>query len=56
MKSFDVFYNFKKSVIEKKKLTEIELPDKPRIIASIEKPDKKNIEKKIKSQDSQFDA
>ena len=32
-----------KSVIEKKKLIEIELPDIPKKIASIEKPDKKDI-------------
>ena len=32
-----------KSVTEKKKLIEIELPDIPKKIASIEKPDKKDI-------------
>ena len=32
-----------KSVIEKKKLTEIELPDIPINIASVEKPNKKDI-------------
>ena len=38
-----------KSVIEK--ITEIELPDIPRNIASVEKPDKKDI---VKNQKSRF--
>ena len=46
-KSFDVFSNLvdltEKSVIEKKKLTEIELSDIPRNTGSVEKPDKKDI-------------
>ena len=49
MKSLDVFSNLvdltEKSVIEMKKLTEIELPDIPRNIASVEKTDKKDIVK-----------
>ena len=40
-----------KSVIEKKKLTEIEFPDIPRNIASVEKPNKKDI---VKNQKSRF--
>ena len=52
-KSFDVFSNLvvltEKSVIEKKKLTEIELPDIPRNIGSAEKPDRKDIVKNRKS-------
>ena len=52
-KSLDVISKLvdltEKSVIEKKKLTEIELPDIPRNIASVEKPDKKNIVKNPKS-------
>ena len=51
--SVDVFSNLvdltEKSVIEKKKLTEIELPDIPRNIASVENPDKKDIAKNQKS-------
>ena len=49
MKSLDVFSDLvdltEKSVIEMKKLTEIELPDIPRNIASVEKTDKKDIVK-----------
>ena len=41
----------KKSVIKKKKLTEIKLPDIPRNIVPAEKPDKKDI---IKNQKSRF--
>ena len=52
-KSFDVFSNLvdltEKSVIEKKKLTEIELPDIPRNIGSVEIPDRKDIVKNRKS-------
>ena len=55
MKSLDVFSNLvdlmEKSVIEKKKLTEIELPDIPRNIAPVEKPDKKDV---LKNQKSRF--
>ena len=51
-KSLDVFSNLvdlkEKSVIEKK-ITEIELPDIPRNIASAEKPNKKDIVKYRKS-------
>ena len=51
-KSLDLFSNLvdltEKSVIETKKLTEIELPDIPRNIASVEKPDQKDIVKKKK--------
>ena len=51
--SLDVFSNSvhltDKSVIEKKKLTEIELLDIPRNVASAEKPDKKDIAKNQKS-------
>ena len=54
--SLDVFSNSvhltDKSVIEKKKLTEIELPDIPRNVASVEKPDKKDI---VKNQKSRFE-
>ena len=53
MKSLNVLSNLvdltEKSVIEKKKLTEIELPDIPRNIDSVEKPNKKDIAKNQKS-------
>ena len=44
-----------KSVTEKKKKTEIELPDIPRNTTSGEKPNKKRYRKKS-SQDLQFDV
>ena len=40
-----------KYVIEKKKITEIVLPNIPRSIASVEKPDKKDI---VKNQKPRF--
>ena len=40
-----------KPVIGKKKLTEVQLPDIPRNIASVEKPDRKDI---VKNQKSRF--
>ena len=52
---YDVFSNLadltEKCVIEKKKITEIELPNVPRSIASVEKPDKKDI---VKNQKPRF--
>ena len=55
-KSLDIFSNLmdltEKSVIEKKKLTETELPDIPRNIASVEKPIKKIYI--VKNQKSRF--
>ena len=52
-KSLDVFSNLvdltEKCFIEKKNLTEIELPHIPRNIASVEKPNKKDIAKNQKA-------
>ena len=52
-KFLDVFSNLvdlpEACVIEKKKLTEIELPHIPRNIASVERPDKKDFAKNQKA-------